>query len=76
MIKAVFQHHLAFLAVAIAVTVAVGMVVFLLTRCRTGSTKAMLNGLWASSAVGPAILTSWSGSGVMTYTCAVNPDVT
>ncbi|MFD0078546.1 VanZ family protein [Streptomyces sp. NPDC127166] len=76
MIKAVFQHHLAFLAVAIAVTVAVGMVVFLLTRRRTGSTKAMLNGLWASSAVGPAILTSWSGSGVMTYTCAVNPDVT
>ncbi|MFJ3505423.1 VanZ family protein [Streptomyces sp. NPDC090135] len=76
MIKAVFQHHLAFLAVAIAVTVAMGMIVFLLTRRRTGSTKAVLNGLWASSATGPAILTSWSGSGVMTYTCAVNPDVT
>ncbi|MFE0737462.1 VanZ family protein [Streptomyces sp. NPDC058855] len=74
MIKAVFQHHLTFLAIAIAVTVAVGVAVFLLTRRRTGS-HAVLNGLWAASAVGPAILTSWSGSGVLTYECAVNTDV-
>ncbi|MGW8352340.1 VanZ family protein [Streptomyces wedmorensis] len=74
MIKAVFQHHLAFLAVAIAVTITAGVVVFLLTRRRTG-TSAVLNGLWAASAVGPATLTSWSGSGVLTYECAVNADV-
>ncbi|MFD3336667.1 VanZ family protein [Streptomyces sp. NPDC058700] len=53
-----------------------GIVVFLLARRRTSSTNAVLSGLWASSAVGPAILTSWWGGGVMTYTCAVNPDVT
>ncbi|MFE7549211.1 VanZ family protein [Streptomyces gardneri] len=74
MIKAVFQHHLAFLAFAITVTVAAGVVVFLLSRRRAG-TRAVLNGLWAASAVGPAILTSWSGSGVLTYECAVNTDV-
>lgn len=74
MIKAVFQHHLAFLAVAIAVTVAAGAVTFLLTRRRTG-TSAVLNGLWAASAVGPAVLTSWSGSGVLTHECAVNSDI-
>ncbi|MFG3045826.1 VanZ family protein [Streptomyces sp. NPDC048241] len=75
MINAVFQHHLTFLAVAIAMTAATGGVVVLVTRRRTPGTQAALNGLWAASAAGPAILTSWSGSGILTYECAVNTDV-
>ncbi|MFK4110193.1 VanZ family protein [Streptomyces sp. NPDC002176] len=75
MINAVFQHHLTFLAVAIALTATTGVVVLLLTRRHTTGTQAALNGLWAAAAAGPAILTSWSGSGILTYECAVNTDV-
>ncbi|MFB8771466.1 VanZ family protein [Streptomyces broussonetiae] len=74
MIEAVFQHHLVFLAGAIATTLTVGLVVFLMNRRATRS-HAALRGLWAASATGPAILTSWSGSGVLTYECAVNSDL-
>ncbi|MEV5436511.1 VanZ family protein [Streptomyces sp. NPDC052682] len=75
MIEAVFQHHLAFLAAALLVTIAAGVAVFLLSRRRTTGPRSAFNGLWAASAVGPATLTSWAGSGVLTYECAVNTDV-
>ncbi|GAA4043860.1 VanZ family protein [Streptomyces shaanxiensis] len=75
MIEAVFQGHLLFLALAISVTIAAGVIVYFLGVRRTSRTQATFNGLWASSTVGPVALTSWSGSGVMTYECAVNPDV-
>jgi hypothetical protein len=76
LIEAVFQHHLAFLAAAIAVTLAAGIAAFLVTRRRTTGAHAAFNGFWAASAVGPAILTSWAGSGVLTYECAINSHVT
>ncbi|MFE9629241.1 VanZ family protein [Streptomyces sp. NPDC006527] len=75
MIEAVFQHHLTFLAVAIAITLTAGLVAFVLTGRRATRGRATLYGLWAASATGPAILTSWSGSGVLTYECAVNTDL-
>jgi hypothetical protein len=75
LIEAVFQGHLLFLAVAVSVTVAAGVVVYFRTVGRMGRQQAAFCGLWASSTVGPATLTSWSGSGVMTYECTVNADV-
>lgn len=75
MIEAVFQHHLTFLAVAIAITLTTGLAAFLLSSRGSTRTRAALQGLWAASATGPAILTSWSGSGVLTYECAVNTDL-
>lgn len=75
MIEAVFQDHLTFLAAAIAITLTAGLAAFLLTGRRTTRSRAALHGLWAASATGPAILTSWSGSGVLTYECAVNTDL-
>ncbi len=75
MIEAVCQGHLLFLAVAISVTLAAGVVVYARTVGRMGRRQAAFYGLWASSTVGPVALTSWSGSGVMTYECTVNTDV-
>ncbi|WP_328884721.1 VanZ family protein [Streptomyces sp. NBC_00299] len=75
MIEAVFQHHLTFLAVAIAITLTAGLAAFLVSRRRTTVRRATLHGLWAASATGPATLTSWSGSGVLTYECAINTDL-
>jgi hypothetical protein len=75
LIEAVFQHHLTFLFTAIATTLVAGLAVFLLAARRVSRARAGLYGLWGASAIGPAILTSWSGSGVLTYECAMNTDV-
>ncbi|MFE0728297.1 VanZ family protein [Streptomyces antibioticus] len=75
MIEAVFQHHPAFLASAVTITFVAGCVVFLLARRHASRGRAALYGLWAASATGPILLTSWSGSGVLTYECALNTDV-
>lgn len=75
LIRAVFQDHLQFLALAVTVTILTGLVVYFLAAARVSRTRAVFYGLWASSTVGPAALTSWAGGGVMTYQCTVNPDV-
>ncbi|GGT21842.1 VanZ family protein [Streptomyces purpureus] len=76
MIKAVFQDHLAFLAFAISVTLVVGAAVGLATARRLGRARGALYGLWASSTIGPIFLTTWGGSGILTYQCSINPAVT
>ncbi|GGX24621.1 VanZ family protein [Streptomyces lomondensis] len=75
MIRAVFQDHLAFLALAIAITLLAGVATYLLFSRRTNRTQAALYGLWASSTVGPLTLTTWAGSGLATGECTINPDV-
>ncbi|WP_233288856.1 hypothetical protein [Streptomyces calvus] len=75
MIEAVFQDHLTFLAAAIAVTLTAGLIIFFLASRRTTRRRAALYGLWAAPGTGPVTLTSWSGSGVLTYQCAVNTDL-
>lgn len=75
MIEAVFQDEVPFLVAAVTLTLAAGLLAFLVSRRRTGPRKAALHGLWAASATGPALLTSWSGGGGATFECAVNPDV-
>ncbi|MFB7239255.1 VanZ family protein [Streptomyces sp. NPDC056269] len=75
MIKAVFQDHLAFLLLAIAGTLISGILVYYFTVRRTDRRNAALSGLWVSSAIGPITLTSYGGSGILTYTCAVNPEL-
>jgi hypothetical protein len=75
LIQAVFQGHLTFLAVAIAVTFAAGLVAFRIASKRMDRVRASLYGLWGSSTIGPIALTTWSGSGVMTYECSINPDI-
>ncbi|MEV8626497.1 VanZ family protein [Streptomyces sp. NPDC051079] len=75
MIEAVFQDHLAFLAIAVAITLGTGVVCFLLASRRIDRTRAVFYGLWSSSVIGPIILTSWNGSGFLTYHCTINPDI-
>ncbi|MFF8513622.1 VanZ family protein [Streptomyces sp. NPDC015492] len=75
MIQAVFQDHLAFLLMASAGTLISGILVYLFTVRRMSKGNAALNGLWVSSTVGPIALTSYGGSGILTYTCAVNSEV-
>ncbi len=64
-----------FLALAVSVTVAVGLGSYFFVAGRMSRTQAVFYALWGSSTAGPVMLTSWSGSGVMTYECAVNTDV-
>lgn len=73
MIKAVFQHHLVFLAFAITATLVTGAIACRAAARRLDRVHAALYGLWASSTAGPVLLTTWSGSGNLTYQCAVNP---
>ncbi|MFE5946457.1 VanZ family protein [Streptomyces sp. NPDC056480] len=75
MIQAVFQHHLVFLATAIAVTLAAGALTCVLAARRVDRPRAVVHGLWASSVMGPVMLTTWGGSGVLTRQCTINPDV-
>ncbi|MFD0150928.1 VanZ family protein [Streptomyces sp. NPDC055721] len=75
MITAVFQHHLDFLGFAIAATLVAGAVVYLVAARRTDRPQAAFYGLWASSTVGPVFLTTWDGSGILTYQCTINPAV-
>ncbi|PJE94757.1 VanZ family protein [Streptomyces carminius] len=78
MIEAVFQDHLGFLALAIAATLAAGALGYAVAARRTGRVQAVFYGLWASSTVGPVLLTGWSGGGTeaLTRRCTVNPAVT
>ncbi|MEV4682963.1 VanZ family protein [Streptomyces kurssanovii] len=76
MIEAVFQDHLTFLALAVAATLATGVVVCLIAARRVDRVRAVLYGLWASSTIGPIILTTWGGSGTRTLACTVDPAVT
>ncbi|MBD0710592.1 MULTISPECIES: VanZ family protein [unclassified Streptomyces] len=73
MIKAVFQDHPVFLALAIATTLAAGFVVYVVAARRTDRAPAVFHGLWASSTVGPIALTTWGGSGILDYRCTINP---
>lgn len=73
MINAVFQGHLAFLALGIAVTLACGAAVYGLSLRSIDRVRAVFYGLWTSSTVGPIILTTWDGSGILTHRCTVNP---
>ena len=75
MIEAVFQDEIPFLVLALTFTLAVGLLTLVAARRRTGTRRAVLYGLWAASATGPAALTSWSGSGFADFECSVNPDV-
>ncbi|MCP8709005.1 VanZ family protein [Streptomyces sp. AC04842] len=72
MIHAVFQGHLLFLALAVTVTLLAGVAAYFPVARRAGRARAAFCGLWVSSAVGPLILTTWAGSGVVTGECAVN----
>jgi hypothetical protein len=74
-IEAVFQDHLTFLALAVAATLATGAVVYLVAARRVDRVRAVLYGLWASSTLGPIILTTWGGSGTRTLVCTINPAV-
>ncbi|MFE3072000.1 VanZ family protein [Streptomyces sp. NPDC059247] len=76
MIEAVFQEELVFLAFAIAATLAAGAFVYRRASRHLDRSRAVFYGLWASSAAGPVLLTAWSGSGVVTHLCAVNPSLT
>ncbi|MFI8515436.1 VanZ family protein [Streptomyces sp. NPDC085460] len=76
MIKAVFQDNLTFLAFAIALTLAAGAIAYLVAARRMERAPAAFYGLWTSSTVGPVLLTTWSGSGILTYQCTINPNVT
>ncbi|OKJ52378.1 hypothetical protein AMK27_31770 [Streptomyces sp. CB02009] len=75
MIEAVFQHHLVFLTIAIAVTLAAGAVSYAVAARRIDRLRAVFYGLWASSTVGPIMLTTWGGSGILTQRCTINPAV-
>ncbi|MFF7441109.1 VanZ family protein [Streptomyces sp. NPDC008122] len=74
MIEAAFQDHLTFLALAIAGTFISGALVYLVAAPKMNKARAAQYGLWASSTVGPITLTSYGGSGLLTYTCTINPD--
>ncbi|MFF5977001.1 VanZ family protein [Streptomyces sp. NPDC012769] len=76
MIKAVFQDNLAFLAFAVALTLTAGAVAYVVAARRVDRVHAAFYGLWTSSTVGPVALTTWSGSGFLTYQCTINVDVT
>lgn len=75
MIQAVFQDHLAFLALAITITLLAGVATYLLVSRRTTRTQGAFYGLWASSTVGPLTLTTWAGSGLASGECTINPNV-
>lgn len=72
MIHAVFQDHLIFLTLAVAVTLLAGVAAYFPVARRTGRSRAVFCGLWVSSTVGPLTLTTWGGSGVATAECAIN----
>ncbi|MFD0141450.1 MULTISPECIES: VanZ family protein [unclassified Streptomyces] len=76
MITAVFQDHLTFLAIAIAVTLLTGFAVYIVAARRIERASATFYGLWAASTVGPIALTTWGGSGFLSYRCTINPAVT
>lgn len=76
MITAVFQDHLLFLSIAISLTLISGIFAYYISTRSFSRTQSAFYGLWASSTVGPVILTTWSGSGLLTYRCTVNPAVT
>ncbi|MFF9870145.1 VanZ family protein [Streptomyces sp. NPDC013953] len=76
MITAVFQHHLAFLTLAITATLVTGAIVYRAAARRLDRAHAAFYGLWASSTVGPIALTTWGGSGILSFRCTINPDVT
>lgn len=75
MIHAVFQGHAVFLALAVTVTLLAGVAAYFAVARRAGRARGVFCGLWASSVVGPLTLTTWSGSGVLTGECAINPTV-
>ncbi|EMF27930.1 VanZ family protein [Streptomyces gancidicus BKS 13-15] len=75
MIHAVFQGHAVFLALAVTVTLLAGAAAYFAVARRAGRARGVFCGLWASSVVGPLTLTTWSGSGVLTGECAINPSV-
>ncbi|MFC9792811.1 VanZ family protein [Streptomyces sp. NPDC127584] len=73
MIHAVFRDHLLFLALAITVTLAAGVLAYLVAARNVDRQPALFYGLWASSTVGPLLLTTWGGSGIATLQCTINP---
>ncbi|MGA5163690.1 VanZ family protein [Streptomyces pseudogriseolus] len=75
MIHAIFQGHAVFLALAVTVTLLAGVAAYFAVARRAGRARGVFCGLWASSVVGPLTLTTWSGSGVLTGECAINPSV-
>ncbi len=75
MIEAVFRNHLGFLAFAIAVTLLGGLGVGVVAARRGERRSAVFSGLWASSAIGPVLLTTWNGGGNGDAVCVVNPEV-
>ncbi|MCX5226815.1 VanZ family protein [Streptomyces sp. NBC_00233] len=75
MIQAVFQYHLVFLTTAIAMTLAVGVTTYVVAARRIDRLRAAFYGLWASSTIGPIILTTWGGSGILAERCTINPAV-
>ncbi|QGZ52572.1 VanZ family protein [Streptomyces sp. QHH-9511] len=76
MIEAVFQDHLTFLAFAITATLVAGIVAYLMAARRIDRAHAGFYGLWASSTIGPIALTTWGGSGILSFRCTINPSVT
>ncbi|MET9351152.1 VanZ family protein [Streptomyces termitum] len=75
MIQAVFQDHLLFLAWAIVATLATGGITFIVAARKFDRVQALFQGLWASSTIGPILLTTWGGSGILMQRCTINPDV-
>ncbi|MFE6820330.1 VanZ family protein [Streptomyces sp. NPDC057677] len=75
MIQAVFQYHLVFLAIAIVATLAAGASTYAVAARRVDRLRAVFYGLWASSTVGPVILTTWGGSGIVAQRCTINPAI-
>ncbi|MFJ2058361.1 VanZ family protein [Streptomyces sp. NPDC087908] len=73
MIHAVFRDHLLFLALAITVTLAAGVLAYGVAARNVDRRPAVFYGLWASSTVGPVLLTTWGGSGIATLQCTINP---